>query len=119
LDEIQEYRQVMAIADSKINEYEALHARMLQPSAVPHVAQAWNLSEPARAVQQTDTYVLQSSPEKAVNGKAADSAGALPDDGDEVDEYDDMLQVDIRIAINRADCVLIVFSSVCQQRRHA
>jgi predicted nucleic acid-binding Zn-ribbon protein len=94
LDEIQEYRQVMAIADCKINEFEALHARMLQPSAAPHVAQAWNLSEPARAVQQTDTYVLQSSPQKAPSGKAVDSAGALPDDGGEVDEYDDMLQVD-------------------------
>jgi predicted nucleic acid-binding Zn-ribbon protein len=101
VDEIHEYRQVLAIADSKINEYEALHAGMMQPSsssssasaaAAHHVPRAWNLSEPAKAVQQTDTYVLQSSPVKSATAKTDQDAAIVPA-SPEVDEYDDMLQV--------------------------
>ena len=59
LDEIQEYRQVLAAADRKINEYEAAHARSSQPTSPAAAPKAWNLSDPARGVSQGDTCVRQ------------------------------------------------------------
>jgi hypothetical protein len=92
LEEIEEYRQVLAAADGKINEYEALHACDPQPKALSPAPQAWNLSDPARTVNETDTYVLQSSPVKQTEGVAMD-AGAKDEDDNEDDDYSDMLQV--------------------------
>ena len=60
LDEIQEYRQVLAAADRKINEYEAAHARTSAPTSPAAGPQAWNLSDPARGVRQGDTCVRAS-----------------------------------------------------------
>ena len=99
LEEIQEYRQVLAAADSKINEYEALHASANHSTVQSPGPRAWNLSEPTKAVNQGDTYVLQSSPEKLVLPSALKEAepqenNSSPDE--EFDEYSDMLQVFFR-----------------------
>jgi chromosome segregation ATPase len=100
LDEIQEYRQVLAAADSKINEYEVLHAqtmmtRLNDSTGTSPGPQAWNLSEPSRGVSQEDTYVLQSTPERQPQptSKQGQSDGRQPLPEDDVDEYSDMLQV--------------------------
>ena len=90
---------MLAAADSKINEYEVLHAqtmmtRMNDSTGMSPGPQAWNLSEPSRGVSQEDTYVLQSTPERLPQptSKQGQSDGRPPLPEDDVDEYSDMLQ---------------------------
>ncbi len=126
VEEIHEYNQLLAQTDRKMNEYEALieqlknrpssaSAAAAAAAAAQQVPQAWNLSEPSKAVQQTDTYVLQSSPEKVGVANASQATHAVPA-SPEVDEYDDMLQVTfVSLCLKK----LSSHSSVCQRSCHA